>query len=233
MKKNVKFLTFLLAAVAIVFVSSCSKDDDNSSGGTEFKKPSGAATVSKIKIPTALQNSTNPYAMMASSYIQSAVSMTSAFSSFEVPSGASHSTAKSTASEDVWYWTDGSSKFWMTYWEDGSKYYWKCELSLAGAAKYTVLTAEEKKDGTGGEVKYYAAANTIALTYTWTYVNNVLTVNMDVEGFSLDIVINADGSGTVDYVAGEDNFHMVWDAAGSGSITGTSSGESYEYSWTA
>jgi len=232
MKKNVRFLSLLMAVVALVFVSSCNKDDDNSSDGSDFKKPAAAETVSKIEIPAGLQNSTDVHAQVASAYIQSAVAMTQAFSSFEVPAGATESTTKSTNGTHTWYWTDGSSSFWMSYWEDALKYYWKYEIEIAGSSKFTVLTAEEKKDGTGGEVKYYAAADAIALTYTWAYVNNVLTVNMEADGFSIEIVINADGSGTVDYQAGEDTFNIEWDAAGNGSITGTSGGESYSYTWT-
>jgi hypothetical protein len=231
MKRLKNFPLFFLSVAVLLMVSSCGKDD--SSDTTSFKKPSAGETADKIKVPQGMANSTNPYAVATTSYIQAAIALTSNFDSFSVPPGATESTKKSSGESHNWEWSNGTTTCWMSYWEDATKYNWKYEIATTGISRYTVLTAEENIDGSGGNVIFYQTAGVEALTYVWTLVDGKYTINLDVPGASLDIVINANGSGTMDFVQGADNCHIAWNADGSGSANGVSNGTSYSFSWTA
>jgi hypothetical protein len=233
MKRIQKLSWLYLAAAMLVISTSCSKDDDSNGTGSVYKQPSISENTPEVKAPEGLQSSTDPYAQMAAGYITLANSLTSSFSSFAIPDGATETTTKSGDESHVWSWTNGTTSYWMTYWEDASKYYWKYEMAATGISRFTVLTANEKKDGTGGEVVFYQTAGVVALTYTWTYSNGIYTINMETATATLDIVINADGSGTLDYAGGNSTCHIAWNADGSGSGYVSDGTDTYSFSWTA
>ena len=238
---------FLLLAFLIV---GCKKEDDppEEAQGLSFNPEEVLATV-----PDGLENSNDSYAQQCYDFIESAVDMSSFIDNMEVPEDAERSSKKSALAADTWQWTwhsgGESYTFYWTYEERSSKRYWTMEIQYGSGPRYDYISAWETMDGTQGEVTYNFEWAAIAYgesvedyefvywKYSWNsdssgaYHLN-FTWDGDDAGYDYytqyDVVINADGSGTIDYYYwGALFYHMEWDIVGNGSWVQYINGEEY------
>ena len=217
---------FLLKGWAVLFllaivVGGCNKDEEPE----EFAKLSfdGQAVIDQL--PSGLKASSDEHAQECVDMIESALDMSAFMDNLDVPDNAIRSSKKGSGDSWQWTWTYAGETwtFYWTYDEDSSKRYWTMQIQFGAGAKYDYITAWEKKDGTGGEVVYsfnwvniYDAEYTDYVDLHWTY-----TWNLDASGnyhfdwtyesnetdvdnyISYNIVVNADGSGSLDHRAGQ------------------------------
>jgi hypothetical protein len=212
------------------------------------------------KVPAGLKNSQDEYAQDCYDFIESAVDMSGFISNMEVPDGATKTSKKSAMGGDTWKWTwnygGESFTFYWTYDEDNSKRYWTMEIQFGSGPRYDYIEAWETKDGRQGEVKYnwgWAALYSgepvedyefLYWRYTWTLDSSGKyhiqfrwdSDDPEYDYFAYyDVVINGDGSGTIDYYYIDQLFyHMEWDIAGNGSWVYYIDGEEFmSGTWTA
>lgn len=226
----------LLMLFAIVF-SGCKKEEET----PEFAELSFDAEEVMGKLPAGLKSSDDQYAQQAVGYVESALDMSSFIDDMNPPDDAVRSSKK--ASGDSWSWTvsDGSMSytFYWTYEEDNSKSYWTMDIQFGDGPLFNYIYAWETKDGKQGEVEYnfnWVAAygeedpgefEDLYWRYSWVidgsgnYTFSMKYDSNDPEFDYLthyDVVVNSDGSGTVDYYFSDEPFyHMDWDAVGNGS----------------
>lgn len=123
------------------------------------------------------------------------------------------------------------------------------DIQYGSGPRYSYIDAWEYTDGTGGEVTYnfgWAAAmdgepigedEYLYWKYTWS-LDSSGAYHLDFKWDAADAeydyfilyetVINADGSGSVDYfMAGELFYHMEWDVLGNGAWVYYINGEEY------
>jgi hypothetical protein len=255
MNKTAYFQRILVLVISLMILSGCKKDD--TPDPQEFQQLSFDGEEVLALVPEGLINADDVYAQNCVNYINTAVDMSSFISSMEVPSDAQRSSKKA-AGGDTWQWTwsyggQSFTMFW-TFEEDNSKKYWSQDIQYGNGPRMDYIDAWEYKDGSGGEVKYnfnwaYMYTGEMEEDYEvlhWAYSWNKNAAGdytlgwyweSDSEAYdyltSYDIVIRADGSGTLDYFTeGELFYQMTWDAEGNGSwIMGMDSGLSG--TWTA
>jgi hypothetical protein len=240
MKKFHKYFLPLLLVIAIAFVTGCKKDDDEP---PTFESLSFTEEEILNKIPNGLKNSSDENAQDLISYIETAVSWSAFEGFFTPPSNAEKVSGKSTNSEGTWKWTHTYEGYTITYYwtyeETASKYIWTLDVQYAGGVLYNFVDAWELKDGTQGEVRYnlqwacvydpdyYDVCDDLFLIYTWninadgvinyTFVWESLEVEYNYY-WRYELVINPNGSGTLDYYWLDDywHWHYEWDALGNG-----------------
>jgi hypothetical protein len=255
MKEMNYYKVFLLLALASSILVGCSKDD--TPDPQEFQQLSFDGEEVLAMVPEGLKNADDIYAQNCVSYINSAVDMSSFISTMEVPPDAKRSSKKA-AGGDTWQWTwsyggQSFTMFW-TFEEDNSKRQWSQDIQFGGGPRVDYIDAWELKDGSGGEVKYnfnwaYMYAGETDQEYevlNWAYSWNKSNAGdyslgwyweSDSEEYNYltnyDIVIKADGSGSVDYYSeGEIFYQMTWDAEGNGSWS-MGMGSDLSGTWTA
>ena len=165
--------------------------------------------------------------------------MTDILDDMEVPDGATKSLSKS--SDQAWQWTwnygEESFTFYWTYEENSSKRYWTMDIQSGSGPRYNYIDAWETMDGKQGELTYnwgWAAiyggeelddTEFIYLKYTWSQdasgaynLSYILDGDSEYEVYNrYDCVINANGSGTIDYYFLDALlYHMDWDMIGNG-----------------
>jgi hypothetical protein len=246
MKKFHKYFLPLLLVVLIAFVTGCKKDDDDDEPPT-FEGFSLTEEEIIDRIPVGLLNSSNENAQACVDAIESAADWSAFYSDLIPPAGAVKVSSKSTSSEGTWKWTqpyEGHTiSFYWTYEETATKYIWTMEIQFDDSPRYGYIEAWELKDGTQGEVRYnfqwicfynelyYEEYNEdcedLYWVYTWT-MNPSGVINYtfiwetsDTEYLyflKYELVLNPDGSGTLDYysVGAFDHWHYEWDALGNG-----------------
>lgn len=191
-------------------------------------------------LPDGLLASNDPKAQECIVMINEALDMSAFQDNLEVPDNAIRSSKKS--SGDTWSWTFSyGGETWTFYWtysEDGSKEYWDMEIQYGDGDRYDYLTAWVMKDGSAGEVIYsfnwvqlydqeYMGYTDLHMTFSWSMDSSgAYHFAWTYEGISTEydyimeysFLINADGSGELDYYYYDQLFyHMEWDAAGNGS----------------
>lgn len=236
MKKVSSIKILFAVSIVISLTSSCTKENPDVQ---EFKGLSLDTELVLNNVPEGLKSSSDSYAQQCFSGIQSALDMSSFISDMTPPEDAQKSNKK--GSGETWQWTtsDGmqSLTFYWKYEEDVSKNYWTMDIQIDGGEKYSYVYAWESKDGKQGQVQYNF--NWVAVydnvtdyedlfwTYNWVLDNDgnytfAMSYDSDGEEYNFflkyDIVVNADGSGTIDYYTLDEYFyHMEWDAMGNGS----------------
>jgi hypothetical protein len=231
-------MTFLL--VLTLLLSGCKKDDVPPD---DFKQLSFDAEEVMDLLPDGLKNSNDENAQACVSYVESALDMAGFIDDMEVPDNATRSLSKSTNGGDTWQWSwnygGESFTFYWSYDESGGKRYWTMDISYNNGPRYNYIDAWESEDGNQGEVVYnfgwaviYSGEDVDETEFLyWKY-----TWNKDASGayhlkyywdgdsdeyeylVQYDVVVNADGSGSVDYyMEGEVFYHMEWDVVGNGS----------------
>jgi hypothetical protein len=238
MKRNYLLKGWAVLFLFAVLFAGCNKEEEEVP--EDIAKFSFDSQAVLDQLPEGLKSSEDDMAEECVSMIEGALDMSAFMDNMEVPDNAVKTSKK--ASGDTWQWTwSYMGETWTFYWtydEDSSKKYWTMQIQYGAGAKYDYITAWVKKDGSGGQVIYsfnwvniYDAQATDYVDLHWIY-NWSLDASgnyhidwkyesseLEVENYmSYDILINADGSGTIDYYLNDVLFyHMEWDVAGNGS----------------
>ncbi len=260
MKKFYKYFLPILLVIAIAFVTGCKKDDDET---PTFESLSFTEEEIINKIPEGLKNSTDENAQACVDAIESAADWSLFYGSLTPPDNAVKVDNKSTSSEGTWKWSynyDGVHviTYYWTYEETATKHMWTMDIQWDDGPLFNFIDAWELKDGTQGEVKYnfqWACAyenqyyedcyDDIFWIYTWNKnANGVINFTFKYESseveysyyYKYELVLNPNGSGTLDYYWLDDywHYHYEWDALGNGSWVWYTEGStiSGEGSWT-
>jgi hypothetical protein len=237
MNKNYALRSWALFLIMVVLFAGCNKEEDETPGNFTELAFDGEAVMDQL--PEGLLNSNDEMARECVDMIEQALDMSAFQANLIVPDNAVRSSKK--ASGDTWYWTwNYMGEIWTFYWtysEDAAKNYWTMQIQYGNGEKYDYITAWEYKNGSGGEVVY--SFNWVMIyedvedyedlhwtyrwnvdasgnyQFEWTYDSDDLEVNYYLK---YNIVINEDGSGTLDYYLNDSLFyHIEWDAAGNGS----------------
>ncbi len=103
-------LIYLLLAAPLFLNVSCGKDEEPE---PTYTKPVASERNIVVEVPAGLQNSTDPNAGMAITWMEVANGLAAFNSMYTIPSNAQTGTDKS--SSTVYYWSGGGSSYWMTY----------------------------------------------------------------------------------------------------------------------
>jgi hypothetical protein len=237
MNKRFFFRGCIVFSLFAILVAGCKKDEEVP---PQFEELTFDAQEVIAMLPDGLLASNDPKAQECVEMIEQALDMSAFQDNLVVPDNAVHSAKKS--SGDTWSWTwYYMGETWTFYWaydEDASKKYWTMEIQFGDGDRYDYITAWEMKDGSAGEVVY--SFNWVGLyeqnaedyvdlhwtyrweknssgtySFSWTYDSDSTEYDYFMD---YNIVIFADGSGTLDYYFYDELFyHMEWDALGNGS----------------
>jgi len=233
--KNPKLLLLTL----VIFALSCSKDDD-AKPNLESASPSIAESTVVVTPPTAMTSSSDPYAQMASAWIQSVNGIGAYTTYFKAPEGAVKGTTKITASNGrssgttgeylVYTWNDTQSGYSVAFQvsDESDHYTWEVFFKASTATEWLkYVHAEEKKDKSSGFMKVYDVwellgddPSGILASYTWERTGDIFTFEMNSDLFELhlNLTINTKTkAGSVTYYFGHvKTYEMTWDANGNG-----------------
>ena len=229
-------ITKALLLSAAVFAAACSDDDDNNKkSNLENAKISFGSQNSVIEAPEGLQNSEDPQAQIANSYVQLANGLTQYVGLMQAPQGAAKSKTRITAANGrvketgdvlVYTWSDDQSGLSIGYQisETSDKYVFEIFMKETGSDWLKYFHAEETKDGTAGLMKIYDIygdnPSTVIFTYSWTRANGELTLTFTDTEEESSVVIKVNettGAGSVvSYDGAFKVYEMSWDAAGNG-----------------
>lgn len=235
MKAKYLFRIMTGTVILAMLATGCKKDDP----APAFEEFSFDAEEVLAKLPDGLKNSTDEYAQQCVGFIESAVDMSSFFDNMTPPDDARQTDKKGSSGTWSWTWSymGESYTFYWTYDEDNTKRYWTMEIQFGDGPRYDYIEAWEMKDGSQGWLSFnfnwvYIYDDSedyedLYWTYTWrtdgdgTYYFDWYYDSSE-SGYQYlmhyDIVINPDGSGSIDYYSADVLFyHMEWDAAGNGS----------------
>lgn len=222
--------------ILLFLVTGCKKEDEP----PEFEQIAFDAQEVLDLLPAGLKNSDDSYAQECVGMVESALDMSDFIDNMEVPPEAQKTAKKATTGTWSWTWNYIGGELWTFYWtydEDNTKRYWTMEIQFGDGPKYDYIEAWEAKDGSAGEVIYNFNWAAIYDGETTSYQDLYLRITWEVDSagnyyyswywdadteneylWQYDIVVNADGSGSVDYyLGGELYYHMEWDALGNGS----------------
>lgn len=234
--KNFKLFYLLLAASLILNVS-CSKDEEPEPEKTYFE-PVASSRAKVVDVPAGLQNSADPNAAYASSWIQTANGLAAFNSYFTIPENAQTGGDKSDGT--VYFWTYGGYSYWMTFTELADKYVWKYEYAFPNTTRFTFIEAEELKTGKKGSWAIYNPDGTheALWDYNWTInsANDFSAIMMwygdeSTGNIKFEVLDKADHSGYFKGYISDDKFvDIIWNANGTGSWW-YSFGETYQGTW--
>ena len=237
MNINYALRSWVLFLLLVVLFAGCKKDEDEIP--EDFAELAFDGQEVLDQLPQGLLNSGDQMAQECVAMIEGALDMSAFQANLIVPDNAVRSSKKATGG--TWYWSwNYMGELWTFYWthsEDASKNYWTMQIQYGNGEKYDYITAWEYKDGSGGEVVYsfnwvliyeetcdyedlhwtyrWNVDSSGNFQFEWTCDSDCLEVNYYM---NYDIVVNADGSGTLDYYLNDVLFyHIEWDAAGNGS----------------
>lgn len=229
--------SWALFLLLLVFFAGCKKEEEDVP--EDFAELSFDAEEVLDLLPEGLTSSPDDKAQECVDMIEQALDMSAFEANLIVPGNAMRSSKK--AAGDTWYWTwNYMGEIWTFYWtysEDAVKEYWTMQIQVGDGARYDYIYAWEYKNGSGGEVVYsfnwvliyedepdyedlhwtyrWTLDGSGNYQFEWTYDSDDLEVDYYM---NYDIVVNADGSGTLDYYLNDTLFyHMEWDTAGNGS----------------
>lgn len=261
MKKFYKYFVPLFLVVVLAFVTGCKKDDDKevpAFGGLSLTEEEIIS-----KIPAGLKASTDENAQACVDAIESAADWSSFYDELTPPENAVKVNNKSTAGEGTWKWSypyqETTITYYWTYEETATKHTWTMEIQFGDGPLYSFIEAWELKDGTQGEVKYniqwacfyydeyyeeqYEDCEDLYWKYTWNKnASGVINFTFIWESsdteypyyVKYELVLNPDGSGTLDYYSagGYTHWHYEWDADGNGSWVWYYGDSTMSGSWT-
>ena len=231
-------LAILSLLFMVFFAISCSKDDP-AEDIRNYETLSFDSEEVIALLPDKLKSSDDSYAQQAVDYVESALDYSSFAHAFTPPDNASKIGKKASESYS-WSWNYGMygnlTMIW-TYSDDASKNYWDVDIQLNDSPKYSYVDAWEYKNGSGGELVYNFAwvcaleeeeeCEDAYWKYTWSkdasgnFEFNYIVDSSEDEYEAVlkyQTMVNADGSGSVDYYLEDQLFyHMEWDAIGNGS----------------
>lgn len=179
--KTLKFLMIAFFSLLIVF-SGCKKDEEN---GDPENAPE--YTVKTVDIPPAMQNSNDPGAQTAASYIGIANSYAGMGAMMVPPEKSTLVTNLKDGTPWTYSWTidDGEESFTvtMTVTEDALKYIW--EFSITGmldgvsVTNFVYMRGTEYKDGSQGSLEMWDPQNFEQMfSWTWSEIAGTTTMEM-------------------------------------------------------
>lgn len=237
-----KFNFYMVMALCLICLYSCSKDDEDNNGTSpEVASLEIAQKVNNIQVPEVIANSDHEYAQQVTGYVDMIHDIGSFFTYFEPPDDAQVIKEKSTVDEETYYWTDGVNSIWMTYYESSENYHWDVDVDF-GEGRTPYIRCEEMKDGSSGIMNIYSyyeySGNAqYAFVYQWQIQDDdsvLLELFNNEGGFKLEILGNTNSSGYAKYfIAGELFYEFLWNSDGSGLYKYYSNGEVFmEDNWT-
>jgi hypothetical protein len=223
--KKISVLALLFALIA----TSCDKEDVNSLKELENLQFKVLVEENIVKIPQALINSTNEYAMQAASSVLMANTIRNAYSGFfTIPQGATKTTKPINASIVgtqylVYTWGYGGFSYGYQVHASADSYILEIFLQMGGPWQ-PLLYLMDAKDGKKGEMRLYDTfgTNNLQWTYTWDTVGDLFKFSMfDTEGDKIMVEVSeTTGAGKIDYfLANIMNLSVTWTAQGSGTWT--------------
>ena len=228
--------------LALIFAAACSDDESNSNpnGDLANAKLSFAGSTSIVEVPEGLASASDSVAKETYSFVQLANEMTGLIGNFSPPPGATTSSKRIVPANGrvkdgeylVYTWEDSGFTFVYQLSQTSDSYAFEILLKEIDSAEFLrVIYAEEKKDQSEGFLRFYGAGSesdaALAL-YEWKREGGVfsLTVTYNIGGFKMEIVINADKSGSMKtFEAKELVYEIEWDSEGNGSWTLYAGGE--------
>jgi hypothetical protein len=227
-----KSLLLLMAlTIAALFMVGCSDDDDNNpTGGNTTTPPEMPAIVEAFdqltenQVGTNLAQSSVPYGYgtMASTYVTLA---TVASGWLVPPPSASKEILPSLALSDTvtYTWSEGALTISMLWIETATEYVWKATIDGTYERvvydNFLIIEARQDLAGTIGWMEMYDPGGVGALfRWDWAVSGGVFTMTMTGtvgdDTLAVEIIINADGSGYVEYESGLTYWKITWNAAG-------------------
>ncbi len=223
-----KLLLVIIGFLLVVFTLGCSDDDDKVTGsnGDDTTVPSVPTAVAELNVPIeSMRSSGNDYVIYASYLIEIAKGYSALFTP---PASAEKSVYPGLAAADsvVYTWTSGDMTLTMIFKETATHYYWATIFDGTDGGitydNFTFIEAQEAIDGTSGWLKVYDPTDRHDFEWQWIIdaagkFTMVLTGSDDSTTFQVEIVVNADGSGYVEYTEdGPNTWIVTWNAAGTG-----------------
>ncbi|HYF66505.1 MAG TPA: hypothetical protein VD884_00150 [Ohtaekwangia sp.] len=221
-----------------IFAAACSNDDDDAKPQLVKQKLS-LLEANPITPPTAMANSENPHAQIATTLVSSANIMSPYAPYFETPARATKSISKITESNGrlndtgdftTYIWEDDNSEQTIAYQvsEESKSYVFEIFLKLEHDSKWVKrLDVEERKDQSAGTLLVYDFASdnasTKLLEYNWTRGNKVFELTMktyEEKIQTMHLVYNEKTqAGSISYEGSDVSYEMEWDSNGNGTYT--------------
>ncbi len=216
-----KLSLFIVPLLLVFLVTGCSDDEKTTD---EFEGPEW--TVDPVEVPENMAQSDDPFAQMAVGYVDLANGFSAYGGFFAPPARALCSVNRD--GEWEYTWSDGSLTVTLIITETSDYYYWKIYFDGTDGTttfdNFLFIEAEQTIDGSSGSLYIYDPGQT-GYAFMWSW-------EIDADGayhftceffedFKIEVVINADGSGSVEFydygTAGYwRNFRIEWTAEGSG-----------------
>lgn len=248
--KPMKVIFIFLAAIAM----SCSKNDETTPDQTlEDAARNFAENTVQIQEPAGLKNSTDTYAQLASSWIQTANSLSNYAALFYIPNSAQKTNTPIVASNGrvaktneeylIYQWEDQSSSNGIAYQihAEADKYVYEYFIKTAGHDGWIrYMYAEAQKNHEKALLTIFNLDDgSELLNYDWQVVDNMFTMNFSSAASSSLITLDintATGTGTVvTFYNNVKTYDMTWDSLGNGSwiYYGTDGSALLSGEWTA
>lgn len=239
---------------ASLIFSACSNEDEGAvdpqtESLEEVTLSFSAESESAIEVPASMSSSNNQYAQMAVGYVNMVNQIGVYTSFFTPPSNAekssqpiSTSNARTSASQKeylVYKWSyEGYSVAYQLS-DDGDNYVWEIFWKEGDGEYKNYIYAEESKTKKKGSMKIYdifQGSGDVLYLYAWEKFDSgafTLTSAFPSDGFSYTVNVNADASGSVEYIVDDEKMYaMTWTSQGSGTWTSYSNGKvAQEGSW--
>jgi hypothetical protein len=215
-------MAWLLIFVAATFIGGCSSSDDDPAGPSGDTPPEFNGSGTTVTVPTGMANSGDPMANQAIGFINMANGMSAHGGWFTPPSGMR-------AAEGSWEesWSYEGMTVTLIVTETSTMYTW--DVYIDGTIDDIVFDnhhfyhAWTTLDGSCVGLEFYAYDEFDGqLEWTWcTESDGTFTMSFIfgdyVDSFTIDILVNPDGSGEVDYAFnGTTVLFVSWDALGNG-----------------
>ncbi len=223
--KNIRLLTLFTAILSIILATGCKKDDNPGSGqnAPEFKSKT-------VTVPDAMQQSNSPGAQMAVSYINMMNAMSSYENMMRPPGKTIPVHFKDGENTYTWVVNDNSGSYTVTMVvsETVEKIVW--DMYITGTmdghdlTDFLFIHAFQKKDESGSDFLVYdTETGNEYMDISWNVMGDGAT-GYDFVVFqetSLKLIINADGSGSIEAKEWENGtfvltYRATWDASGHG-----------------
>ena len=223
-----KKLALIPLMIFVTLLFSCSSDDNPTEPTSQKIKPK-APTAKTIELPEHMVQSGDPHAAMAASWIAMANSFTG-YSQFFVPPEGAKSLPK-VSDEGKYTWNVGALAITLIYSTDDEYSKWKVIFNGTDDegttyVNWVYMEAEQTADGSSGTMLMYEENSTdVAYKWEWTSSDdgsyNFTFLDYSDSGWKLDIHVNADNSGEMNYYDNVDGefvlkYKITWNADGSG-----------------
>ncbi len=181
--KTMKNLNTLFFAITLLLFTACSSDDNQQEEGVELSEIvmlDFQEKLSQMDTPSSLKNSSDPYALQASSQFLLVKGFAKSFSElFTVPTDAisNKSSIKKSSSNSsknkggsngsqTYTWSIDGTTITYTIADTPDRYTFKYTIAFNGSL-YTFMSGYELKDGSYAELKMFDTNNTTIFSMKW------------------------------------------------------------------